>query len=192
MSKHWPILFILLLLFWIVISGEADVQHLIAGAFISFISVLFWRVLTPRLPAFPLSGELLRLFYSLVLLAGYVITSNIAVAKTLLFSKPPVSPSFVTMDTGIKSNWGKIFLATCITITPGTITVDLNPDTGTFVVHTLTEENAVDLHYWHIIDKIKDLETWRGGKVEHDLDISGHNAVNAAGIAESHPRADNN
>lgn len=191
MSKHWPVLFILLFLFWIVISGEADVQHLIAGAFISLISVLFWRVLTPRLPAFPLSGELLRLLYSIVLLAGYVVTSNIAVAKTLLFSKPPVSPAFVTMDTGIKSSWGKIFLAACITITPGTLTVDLNPDTGTFIVHTLTEENAVDLHYWRIIDKIKALETWRGGEVEHDLDISGHNVANTSGIAEGHHRADN-
>lgn len=191
MSKHWPVLFVLLLLFWIVISGEADVQHLIAGAFISLIAVLFWRVLTPRLPAFPLSGELLRLGYSLFLLAGYVISSNIAVAKTLLFSKPGVSPAFVTMDTGIKSNWGKVFLATCITITPGTITVDLDPDTGIFVVHTLTEENAVDLHYWRIIDKIKALETWRGGEAENDLDISGHNAINTPGFVESHPRADN-
>lgn len=188
---HWLILFVLLLTFWIVISGEADLQHLIAGAFISLTAVLFWRVLTPRLPIFPLVGELLRLSYSLMLLAGYVIGANIAVAKTMLFSSPRVSPAFVTMETGIKSNWGKIFLSVCITITPGTLTVDLDPDTGVFTVHTLTEENAIDLHYWHIIDTIKDLETWRGRKFEHDLGISGDNVVNTAGVVESNYRADN-
>jgi len=155
------VLVALLLTFWVVISGEVDLQHIIVGAFLALITVWFWKDLGPRLPSMPFVVELLRLGHCLVLLIGYVIQSNIAVAKTLLFYSPPVNPVFVLMQTPIKSNWGRVLLATCITITPGTVVIDVDPETGRFIVHALTEETAIDLFDWRIIYRIKDLETWR-------------------------------
>ncbi len=162
--------FILLLVFWIVISAEVNQQHILVGAFLALVTVWFWQDLGPRLPSMPSSGELLCLGRCLLLLVMYVFQSNITVAKTLLFSSPPVRPVFVVMEPPIKSNWGRVLLATCITITPGTVTVDVDPETGRFIVHALTEETAISLFYWRIIDEIKNLETWRQRRAAHVVD----------------------
>lgn len=159
------ILFLILLAFWLAISGSVDAQHLIIGAVLSLFTVFFWRVLDKRLSKTPVLGELLLLCLCFLRIIVYIIQANISIAKTLLFSKPHVSPMIMEMDTGIQSNWGRVLLATCITITPGTITVDINPDTGRMVVHALTMENANDLLHWRMIDKIKELETYRQNKI---------------------------
>jgi NAD(P) transhydrogenase subunit alpha len=143
MRKRSLILFVLLLVFWLVISAEMDLQHILVGMFLALITVWFWQDLGPRLPSMPSAEELLRLGHCLVLLVGYIIQSNITVAKTLLFSGKPVSPVFVEMETPIRSNRGRVLLATCITITPGTVTIDVDPETGRFIVHALTSMSTV-------------------------------------------------
>ena len=87
-----------------------------------------------------------------------MIEANITVARALLFSGSRVNPVFIVMQPGIKSNWGRILLATCITITPGTVTIDINPETGQFIVHALTEETGAGLSQWRMIEEIKALE----------------------------------
>lgn len=156
--KRSLILFGLLLIFWIVISGEVDLQHILVGALLSLLIVLFWRDLGSRLPGTPNIKELLRLGYFLLLLVGYIIQANFAVAKTLLFSNPPAKPVFMVLEPSIESNWGRVLLATCITITPGTVTVDVDPDTGRFIVHAINDKTGIDLLYWRIINEIKKLE----------------------------------
>ena len=165
MGSKRVILFLILMAFWLAISGSVDAQHLIIGAVLSLAAVSFWQVLDKRLSKMPVLGELLQLCVCFVMIIGYIIQANISIAKTLLFSKPQVSPVVMEMETGIQSNWGRVLLATCITITPGTITVDINPDTGRMVVHALTRENAVDLLHWRMIDKIRDLETYRQNQI---------------------------
>ena len=108
----------------------------------------------------------------IVLLVGYIIEANIAVAKALLFSKHPTSPVIMIMQPDIKSNWGRVLLATCITITPGTVTIDINPDTGQFMVHALTQEAALGLPYWRMINEIKHLEKRMKGREDHVMDVS--------------------
>ncbi|HHY10233.1 MAG TPA: Na+/H+ antiporter subunit E, partial [Firmicutes bacterium] len=161
MRKRSFVLFVLLLIFWVVISSGFNRQHLLTGAFLAMITVWFWHDLGPRLPNVLSARELLGMARCLILLAAYVIQSSIAVAKTLLFAKPPVSPVFVVMTPDLKTMWGRVFLATGITLTPGTVTVDVDPQTGQFIVHALTEESAISLFYWRLIDEIKQLETYR-------------------------------
>ncbi|MCK9479829.1 MAG: Na+/H+ antiporter subunit E [Firmicutes bacterium] len=167
MRKRTLFLFILLFAFWIVISSNPDLQHILIGAFLAFITAWFWHVLGPRQPVVLSFRALLILFRCLLMLGGYVIGANIAVAKTMLFSNPPAKPVFVVMKPGINSDWGRVLLATCITITPGTITVDVNPDTGEFFIHALTERTAIDLASWRMISEIKKLENQMKKEAEH-------------------------
>lgn len=190
MRKRSLVLFALLLVFWIVISAEVDLQHILAGALLAVITVWFWQDLGPRLPSMLSIRELLHLGRCLILLALYVIHSNFIVARTLLFSRHPLSPVFVVMQPPIKSNWGRVLLATCITITPGTVTIDVDPETGRFIVHALTEEIAVGLLYWRIIDVIKDLETLRQRGAEHVVDTSRTHDLDSFGTLAGDYRAD--
>jgi multicomponent Na+:H+ antiporter subunit E len=190
MRKRSIIIFVLLLFFWIVISAEVDLQHVLVGTIVSFATVWLWQDLGPRQPSVPTAGVFLLLARCIVMLAWYIIQSNIAVARTLLFNKPPAKPMFVIMETSIMSNWGRVLLATCITITPGTVTIDVDPETGRFIVHALTEENAVGLLYWRIIDEIERLEKRMKRRGAHVVDTGRAHDFNSPNTLKSDYRTD--
>jgi multicomponent Na+:H+ antiporter subunit E len=167
MRKRSLLLCALLVAFWLAISAEVDSQHLLVGAVLAILTVWFWQDLGPRLPRLLSAGELLLLGHCLLTLVRFIIQSNVAVAKTILLSSPPVGPVFVVMRPPIKSNWGRVLLANCITITPGTVTVDIDPKTGQFIVHVLTDEAAAELFNWQIIREISHLESWRKRRAKH-------------------------
>jgi multisubunit Na+/H+ antiporter MnhE subunit len=188
--KRSLILYILLLMFWIVISAEIDFQHVFVGAIVSFATVWFWQDLGPRQPSVPTAGVFLLLIRCMLMMVWYIIQSNIAVAKTLLFNKPPSKPMFVIMETSIMSNWGRVLLGTCITIAPGSATIDIDPETGRFIVHALTEETAVGLLYWRIIDEIERLEKRMKRGETHVVDVGRTPGINSSDSPASDYRAD--
>ncbi|NLJ59858.1 MAG: Na+/H+ antiporter subunit E [Firmicutes bacterium] len=169
MRKRSLLLCALLVAFWLAVSAEVDMQHLLVGAVLAILTVWFWQDLGPRLPRLLSAGELLLLGHCLLTLVRFIIQSNIAVAKTILLSSPPVGPVFAVMRPPIESNWGRVLLANCITITPGTVTVDIDPKTGQFIVHVLTGEAAAELFNWQIIREISHLESWKRRRTEHAM-----------------------
>ena len=158
MRKRLLISFVFLLIFSIVISGSVDLQHIVAGIILSSLIVWFWGDLQLRLPRILSPKELLLFSRCMLMLIGYIIKSNIEVAKILLFSSRSVTPIFLEMDFGIESDWGRVFLATCITITPGTITIDFDPETNMFTIYALTKESGISLYYWRMVTEIRNLE----------------------------------
>lgn len=192
MKTNRYVLFLILFAFWIAIGGTADLQHIVAGAVLSFAAIIFWHVFDHLLPKIPTFGELFLLGHCLVLMIGYVIQANISMAKILLFDKPEVSPVFVEMEPGISSNWGRVLLATCITITPGTITVDINPDTNRIIVHSVTMQGAHDLMRWRIIYVIRDLENYRQRRNAHALAAGNNDGAGSAGTDKGDNRPDDN
>ena len=166
-GKRSLILFALLLAFWLAISAEVDLQHLLAGAVLSALTIWFWQELGPRLPHLLSVEELLLFGHCILTLTRFIIQSNIAVAKTILLSSPPVGPVFVVMRPPVESHWGRVLLAHCITITPGTVSIDIDPETGLFIVHALTEETAAELFNWQIIREISYLESWGERRSKH-------------------------
>lgn len=182
MRKRSFVAFAALLTFWIVISEVLDLQHIVVGIILSSLTVWFWKDLSPRLPSLLCPRELLFFFRSILMLIGYVIKSNIDVAKILLFSDLSEGSIFLELEPGLESDWGKVLLATCITITPGTVTIDVNPDTNIFTVHALTRETGESLYYWRLITEIKKLETLvkrREANVVDTSRIHGPNIISA-------------
>ncbi|NMB45661.1 MAG: Na+/H+ antiporter subunit E [Firmicutes bacterium] len=192
MRKRSFVLFALLLVFWLVVSAEVDSQHLVVGAVLAVMTVWFWQNLGPRLPRLLSGTELLLLGHCLVTLVRFIIQSNIAVAKTILLSSPPVGPVFVVMRPPIESNWGRVLLANCITITPGTVTIDIDPETGQFIVHALTEEAARGLFDWQIIHEVSNLESWKQRRAKHAVAASGSHGVDSLRPVAGDYRPDSN
>jgi multicomponent Na+:H+ antiporter subunit E len=91
----------------------------------------FWLHLLPRLPAFWLW------------LLWEVVKSNVKLARIMLSLRPEVSPTLVTITAEPKDALGQAILGNCITLTPGTVTVDDHE--GTLQVHCITRQNADDL-----------------------------------------------
>lgn len=192
MRKRSFVSFAFLFLFFIVISGAVDLQHIIVGALISLLIIWFWKDLYLRLPNMFYFKELLLFTRCILLLIGYVIKSNIEVAKILLFSKGSVTPIFLEMDMGIKTDWGRVFLATCITITPGTITIDFNPDTNMFTIYALTRESGISLYYWRLVTEIRELEKLVQRRESHVMDTDRVYDLNSISPTEGDNRSNGN
>ncbi|NLJ86488.1 MAG: Na+/H+ antiporter subunit E [Firmicutes bacterium] len=173
MRKQWLVLVMVLLAFWLIVSEGVDLQHIVVGLALALFTVWFWRDLIDRLPAWPHWQDLVLFGHIVLTVIRFVIQSNIAVAKTILLGSPPVGPVFVVMRPPIESNWGRVLLANCITITPGTVTIDVDPETGQFIVHSLTAEAAAGLFDWQVVQEISNLESWKQRRAKHGVAVSG-------------------
>ena len=79
----------------------------------------------------------MRVFWFLVYVPVffyYVIKANIDVVYRALHPKMPIRPGIVKIKTNLKSESGITALANSITLTPGTLTVDLTDD-GYLYIH---------------------------------------------------------
>lgn len=70
--------------------------------------------------------------------------SSIAVARAVLAPKVAVRPRFVTVPIAVRSDAGVTLVANYITLTPGTLTVDVSPDRGTLLIHDLFAGDSGD------------------------------------------------
>ncbi|PLS15680.1 Na+/H+ antiporter subunit E [Bacillus sp. M6-12] len=77
--------------------------------------------------------------------------SNIAVLKVVLKPKLDIRPGIFAMQTVLEKDWEITVLANLITLTPGTLVVDVSDDNKTLYIHAMDIEDAED-----VIQGIKD------------------------------------
>jgi multicomponent Na+:H+ antiporter subunit E len=120
-------LFAVLMLFWIMLNGSLANDVLIVGAVAAAaIAVLYKDGLS-------FFGEF-RLTPSAVLAGfGYfaffykeLVVSNLRMAALVLSPSLPIEPGIVKVRTRLKSQMGRLLLANSITLTPGTLTVEMD------------------------------------------------------------------
>jgi multicomponent Na+:H+ antiporter subunit E len=121
--------FILSLIFWLLLTFKITVPNLIVGSVAALIcSVIFTRFFITNI------YKLLqphRYFWFLVYLAVFIwecIKANLDVAYRVLHPAMPIRPGIVKLKTTLKSDLAKTLLANSITMTPGTISVDILDD----------------------------------------------------------------
>ncbi|MEM9056971.1 MAG: Na+/H+ antiporter subunit E [Pseudomonadota bacterium] len=96
-----------------------------------------------------LRGELFALGFSLRLLAywlwllGEMVKSSLQVTRQVLKPTVRISPQVVTLDVSDKSPVEQVILANSITLTPGTVALDVHE--GRLAVHALTQAGAREL-----------------------------------------------
>lgn len=121
--------FILSLIFWFMLTFEFNLPNLLVGAVASVItSAVFTRFFIHNI------SKLLqpqRYFWFLVYLFVFIwecLKANIDVAYRVLHPSMPIRPGIVKVRTTLKSDLAKMLLANSITMTPGTISVDIIDD----------------------------------------------------------------
>ena len=122
-------IFILSLIFWLLLTFKFTVPNLIVGSVVAVIcSAVFaryyfksvYKFLQPR-----------RYFWFLIYLFVFIwacIKANFDVAYRVLHPAMPIRPGIVKVRTTLKSEFAKTLLANSITMTPGTITIDIIDD----------------------------------------------------------------
>lgn len=125
-----------LLLYWPVgIGRTAGLQAILTGIVVSlFVTFVFGGVFVPE-PAKPF--QIKRYFwflYYIPIFIYYCIVANLDVAYRVLSPEMPIRPGIVKVKTSLKSRVGLTALANSITLTPGTMTVDISED-GYLYIH---------------------------------------------------------
>lgn len=145
------ITFCVLFAFWILLSGYLDVFHLTAGAICSaIVTFLSYDLLITKQKS---SGvfTLLRFTFYCGWLFFEILWAGFDVAYRVLHPHMPIDPQIVTFETPLSDDIARTVLANSITLTPGTITIDVNG--GTYTVHALTSAAARDLTDDRAIEK---------------------------------------
>jgi multicomponent Na+:H+ antiporter subunit E len=141
---HYAFVFTVLLTLWLLLVGSLQPAEVTAGIVVS--ALVTW-VGGSRLTIF--AG--LRLVPSAPLhLARYLghfavalVRSNLDVARRVLSPALPIRPAVVRVRTGLQSSLGRLLLANSITLTPGTLSVDVKDDI--ILVHWIDCPPGIDL-----------------------------------------------
>lgn len=133
-----PGTFAFLVFAWIAVTGEVSVANLLEGAVLAGLLVLLLRVPVRRrlrLEKLPKALGLLGYFLKEILV------SNAAVARILLSPVSSLTPGIVAVPLDLKSDAGITVLANLVTLTPGTLSLDVSPDRTTLYVHAIHVED---------------------------------------------------
>ncbi|MDJ0741579.1 MAG: Na+/H+ antiporter subunit E [Gammaproteobacteria bacterium] len=142
-------------LFWIVLSGHFSPLLLSVGAVsVALVVWLLWRMdSTDRQPN--TLHPSLGLFAYLGWLLWEVVKANIDLAKRILHPSLPIEPTWTRLDVGLSTKLGKTLYANSITLTPGTLTTDV--DEGHFMIHALSREGIESLRAGEMEEQIRKL-----------------------------------
>ncbi len=121
--------FLILLLIWVLLTWSLHWQDLTVGVVIALLAQILLGDI------FPVSAVNLfnpvRFFWMIIyaiVFVYYVIKANVDVAYRVLNIFLPIRPGIVKVRTSLKTDMARTFLANSITLTPGTLSVDIVGD----------------------------------------------------------------
>ena len=85
-----------------------------------------------------------------------IVLANILVVKHIWLGNKSISPVFATITASQKTDIGKVIYANSITLTPGTVTVNI--EGNKFLVHALLRESIEDLESGEMDRRVTQLE----------------------------------
>ncbi len=128
--KNIFVSFIIAFIFWILLNNTLDPMILGIGALLSLgLSLVFCARcdLFSEIKLTP--AALLYTFIYIIVFLYELIKSNLDVARRVITPSLPINPGIVEVKTRLRSKMGRMILANSITLTPGTLTIDIVGDT---------------------------------------------------------------
>ena len=148
-----------LFILWIIFNGRITLEIAIVGLIISFALTIFTRKFffhEKRNTKHLIKEDLMTVAYFGVLVVE-IIKANIVVLAIMMSKEIEIDPCFCYFTTDLKEPVHRILLANSITLTPGTITVELN-DKGEYKVHCLDRSMAEGINDSIFVKMLKKME----------------------------------
>lgn len=128
------VLFISMFILWLLLTFKINTPNIIIGLIAAFITAsVFHKSFLKDVKKFFQPQRYFWIIVYLIIFIWECIKANLDVAYRVLSPKMPIKPGIIKAKTTLKSNIAKTFLANSITMTPGTITVDIVEDD--FYIH---------------------------------------------------------
>lgn len=132
---------VILALIWAAITGTFTLVNLLFGAAIGIAALILLRDAVSRSRGLRQMRRALVLF---VVFVGELVLSAVRVAAVVLDPgmRRRLKPAFVAVPLDLGSDEEITLLANLITLTPGTLSIDVSEDRKTLVVHVLTLDDS--------------------------------------------------
>lgn len=137
--KRKFVLFLVTYFLWCLLNWVPDWQHLIIGVFAAGLVAIATGDLfinRPHIAAHP-RRYFYFIFYYMPVFFWELIRAGIDVVRRLLCPVLPVNPGIIKIKTTLKSDTALTFLANSITLSTGTMTVDIDKDNGLLYLHCM-------------------------------------------------------
>ena len=134
---------IIYFILWFVLTSKFDLEGFIIGlGIVIAVSAFNEKNILPVKPILFFYKSYIFFIYSMILIKEIFI-AGIQVARIVISIKPDISPCVVKYNMKIKNKFYRLIFCNSITLTPGTLTVEVEEDV--LSIHCLTEKNANDL-----------------------------------------------
>ncbi|MGN7375386.1 Na+/H+ antiporter subunit E [Bacillus halotolerans] len=124
---------------WMFLSNDASAAGFITGFILGMISLFFFR----RFLAHPFylwkTFSIIKLF---LIFIRELYLANISVLKTVLSPKLDIKPGIFAFKTELTKDWEITLLSLLITLTPGTLVMDISDDRTILYIHAMDIEDA--------------------------------------------------
>jgi multicomponent K+:H+ antiporter subunit E len=137
-----PILSVVLFLLWLLLYNTVALGHLILAALMALVVPHITRPFWPNPPVFKRPAAALRLF---AVVLYDILIANVAVAIRVLGPVRRLRPAFVWVPLDLEDEFGITLLASIISLTPGTVSVDVTPGRDRLLVHCLDTDDEAAL-----------------------------------------------
>lgn len=121
-------------LVWMLLHDRWDAETFSVGYFIGLVTIFLMRRFFPT----PFYGK--KLWAILKLLYLFVIElflSTIVVVRQVTRPKLNIEPGIFKVQTRLKSDWEITLLSTLITLTPGSVVMEVAPEDGRLYIHAM-------------------------------------------------------
>lgn len=133
-----PLLSLLLLTIWLLLNDSLAPGQILLGAMLGLLIPLFTK-------RFWAEAQLLRrplLALRLTMLVLYdIVVANFVVSRTVLGPSEAIKPAFARVPLDVTGDFAITVLAAVISLTPGTISAELDADRRHLLVHALSEDD---------------------------------------------------
>jgi multicomponent Na+:H+ antiporter subunit E len=133
---------------WMFLNSSWDGVTFFKGYLIGLVLIFVLERLLPQ--QFYLK-KVWAIFKLLVLFLKELLFSSITVLRLIIRPKLDIRPGIFSLPTELKSDWEITLLSCLITLTPGTLTLDISPDGKTLYIHAMDIPNDEE-----VVMQIKD------------------------------------
>ncbi len=140
---------VLLAIAWAALTGKFEPVNLIFGFALGFMVLWF---IAPNRRSSTYFNRSLRVIELVFFFIYEIIKANVRLAVTILSPRMKLRPAVVAYPLSLKTEAGIIFLANLITLTPGSLSLDISGDRRVLFIHTVWLEDP---------EKFR-LEIWQG------------------------------
>ncbi|WP_026689159.1 Na+/H+ antiporter subunit E [Alteribacter aurantiacus] len=119
---------------WMLLRNEASLLEFGIGYIVGLLILFFLRRFLKFRFYF---SRVIAIFKLLFLFIYKLILSNIDVIKIVLSPKLDIEPGIIAVPTKLQTDWEVTLLASLVSLTPGTLSMNFSPDGKTLYIHSI-------------------------------------------------------